>query len=64
MTRTDYCATNHIGTVVRTFDTLEAACIWVANHHPEHVGLSVEEVTTTITRRRIFRPAVPLRIVA
>ncbi|MEI6439022.1 MAG: hypothetical protein WCO83_02345 [Alphaproteobacteria bacterium] len=65
MTRVDYYAVNSRGTILRTFDTLETARKWVKAHHVEHVGLVVEEVTVTTSRRRVYRPNAPsLRVVA
>lgn len=65
MTRTDYHAVNGRGTICRTFGDLKSARDWVKAHHVEHVGLVVEEVTITTTRRRVYRPNAPgLRVVA
>lgn len=63
MTRTDYEAVTARGATVRTFRTLEQARAWVSDHKGELPGLIVEEVTTTITRRRVYRPVSYLRAV-
>lgn len=55
-TRLDYAAVNARGITIRTFGDLTQARQWVHANHELHTGLIVEEVATTVTRRRVYRP--------
>jgi hypothetical protein len=60
MCRTDFEAVNARGVTIRTFGDLDHARRWVREHAPEHDGLHVDEVTTQVSRRRVFRPQIRL----
>lgn len=56
----DFEAVNARNITIRTFGDLETARRWVKEHAPEHDGLHVDEVTTQVSRRRVYRPAIRL----
>lgn len=62
--KTQFEAVNRIGRVVMTFDGLDArkrAIAWAKANSRDHDGLTVEEVTVTTIRRRVYRPNPPER---
>jgi len=56
MTRIDFHAVNARGVVLFTSSDIEIARSWVRVRAPEHDDLHVEEVVTTIHRRRVYTP--------
>lgn len=58
MTHTDFEVVNGRGLLVATCGDLPLARAWVKRNAALHDGLRVEEVTTTITRRRAYVPRV------
>ena len=59
-TTTSYHAVNAVGVTVHTFDAnmLDKARKWVGENAHTHAygALHLEEVTTTVTSRRVYRP--------
>lgn len=60
MTSVTYTAVSARGVVIHTFDTLEAAKRWASDRKDSLPGISVEEVVTTVLRRRVYRPGLRL----
>lgn len=58
MTSTDFQAVNARGVTLATFGDVALARAWVKRNAALHDGLHVEEVTTTVTRRRTYVPRV------
>lgn len=58
----DYEAVTARGVAIRTFATFDLARAFVSSVKEEFPGMTVEEVTTTVTRRRAYAPR--LRAVA
>ena len=58
--RIDFEAVTARGATIRTFDTLDLARAWVGERKAEFPGLHVEEVVTTVTRRRAYQPRLTL----
>lgn len=64
MTSTSYHVLTAVGALIKTFDDPKAARKWASANQGLYPGVSVEEVVTTVTRRRIFKPVAYLRSVA
>lgn len=56
--RNDFEVVNSRGLTVATCGDLPLARAWVKRHAHLHDGLRVEEVTTTVVRRRAYVPRV------
>jgi len=56
MTRTDYQAVTQAGVTIRTFGDRDIAVKWAKDHGVQHPGLTIDEVTVTELRRRVYRP--------
>lgn len=61
--RIEYEAVTPAGRTVFTSPDQDIARRWVFDRKSDFPGLIVEEVTTTITRRRVYRPVSYLRAV-
>lgn len=59
---TDFLVVNRIGTVLTQSRCLDLAKERARELSSKHEGVEVLEVTTTVQRRRVFRPS--LRVVA
>jgi len=53
-TLTTYEAVNPIGTVLRTFSDPDLAKAWARKNAQQWPGVSVEKVTVTTTRRKLW----------
>lgn len=54
---------NHVGTLLYTTNEPDLARAWCRNNAARHPTAYVEEVTTMVSRRRIYRPRNHLRVV-
>jgi hypothetical protein len=60
MISTSYHALTSVGAIIKTFDDPKAARKWASANSETYPGMSVEEVVTTVTRHRIYRPQIRL----
>lgn len=59
----DFVVVNRVGRVLHTASHLDIAKRWAKANQHLHTGVEVREVTTTVTSRRVYRPAVKLEVV-
>lgn len=60
----DYEVRNALGTLLYTSPDIDLAKDWLRERAAQWPGAQVEEVTTTVQRRRVFKPVAYLRRVA